>query len=73
MEEERETENQSLFFFFSLLQLHLQHMEVPGLGVRIGAAAEAYATTMATPDPSLICDYKAKNQTCILMDTISGS
>ena len=36
-------------FFFSFLQLHLRHVEVPGPGVR--AAAVAYATSMAILDP----------------------
>ena len=52
-----------------------------------GAAAEAYSTALATPDPSHICDLyhssqqhqilnllsKARDQTRILMKTMSGS
>ena len=42
----------SLSFF---LRLHLQHMEVPRLGIK-SAAAGAYATATAMPDLSRICD-----------------
>ena len=63
-----------LFFFFCLF------MEVPRLGVE--SELQSYATAIATPDPSLICDplhsswqqrilnplSRARNQTRILMD-----
>ena len=42
------------FFFF--LGLHLQHMEVPGLGVKLEPQLPAYTTAMAITDPSHICD-----------------
>ena len=35
---------------------HLQHMEVPRLGVESELALLAYATATAMPDPSHICD-----------------
>jgi len=37
------------FYFVFLLQLHLQQMEVPGLGVKL--ELQGYTPTMATPDP----------------------
>ena len=57
-------------------------MEVPGLGVKLELQLLAYTT--ATPDPSHICDLhyssqqlqilnplsEAKDQTCILMNTM---
>ena len=73
----------SLSFFF--LELHLQHMEIPRLGVKLGLQLPAYATTRAIPDPSHIWDLchslqqcqifnplsEARGWACILMDTSS--
>ena len=72
-----------LSFFFWFLELCLCPMEVSRLGGRIEAVAAVYTTAPATQDPSHICDLhhsslqrwilnplsKAKDQTCILMDT----
>ena len=44
----------SIFFFFFFLGLHLQHMEVPRLGVKLEPKVPVY--TIATRDPSHICD-----------------
>ena len=66
-------------FFF--LGPHMKHMEVPRLGVELGLLAYTIATAMQ--DPSHICNLrcslrqchilnplsKARDQTCILMDT----
>ena len=38
------------FFFFSLLGLHLWHMEDPRLGVELELQLPAYATATAMPD-----------------------
>ena len=43
-----------LFFFF--LRLHLRYMEVPRLEVEWELQLPAYATAIATQDPSLVCD-----------------
>ena len=43
-------------FCFSFLRPHLQHMEVPRLGVESEQQLLAYATVTATPDLSHICD-----------------
>ena len=70
-----------------ILGLHLWHMEVPRLGVELELQLLAYTTATAILDPSRICDIhqslrqcqifnspsEARDQTCILMDTISGS
>ena len=65
---------------------HLQHREVPRLGVKseLQLLAYATATTTATQDPSCICDFtavkqrqilnplrEARDQTHILLDTMS--
>ena len=73
-------------FFSSFLWLHPRHMEIPRLGNQIRAAV-SYATAIATPDPNytsdLHCSFQqhqilkplseARDQTHILMETISGS
>ena len=65
------------------LGLHLQHMEVSGLGVQSELQLPAYITATATPDPSCICDLhlsslhhqilnplsRTRDRTCILNDT----
>ena len=70
------------FFFLSFLGPHLQHMEVPRLGVQSELQLPAYATVTATQDLSRVCDLhhssqqhrvlnplsKARDPTRILMD-----
>ena len=43
-------------FFFSLLQPHLQHMEVPRLEAESELQLLAYTTATVKADPSCICD-----------------
>ena len=71
------------FLSFFFLGLHLQHEEVPRLGVELELQLPVCATAIATPAPSHICDpyhslwqcknlnplNKGRDQTCILMDT----
>ena len=71
-----------LIYLFCFLGPHQGHMEVPSLGVQL-EQLPAYATAMATQDPSCICDLhhssqqcriplplsKARDQTHILMNT----
>ena len=42
--------------FLLFLGLHLQHMEVPRLGVKLELQVLAYATAMAIWDLSCVCD-----------------
>ena len=58
------------FFPFFLLP-HLQHMEVPSLGVESEPRLPAYATATATPDPSLICDLRHSLQQCWILNPLS--
>ena len=67
--------------FLSFLALHMQHMDVPRLGVKSDLQLPAYATAMATQDLSRVCDLhhssqqgwilsllsEARDQTCNLM------
>ena len=43
------------FFFFCFLWSHLQHMEVPGVGVELELQLPDYITVIVTPDLSSIC------------------
>ena len=54
-----------LFFFLSFffLGLHLQHMEVPRLGVKLELQLPAYATAM--PDLSRVCDLHHRHGNAI--------
>ena len=73
-----------VFFVFSFfLWPHLQHIEVPGLGVEVELHLPAYTTAIVTRGPSHIFDLhhnsrqcqilnplsEARSQTCILMVT----
>ena len=67
------------FVLFCFLGLHLWHMEVPRLGVKLELQLPAYATATAMPDPRPVWDLQqhqilnplteARNRTWILMDT----
>ena len=46
----------SSFFFLVFLGPHPWHMEVPRLGVKSELQLVAYATAIAMPDPSHICN-----------------
>ena len=71
-------------FVFCFLGLHLWHMEVPRLAVKLELQLPAYTTATAMQDPTRICDLqysswqcrildplsKGKDQTCILMELV---
>ena len=75
--------NISSFFFPLFLRPHLQHMEIPRLGVELELQRPAYTTATVMPDMShvwhLNCNSRqhqilnlmseAKGQTCILINT----
>ena len=46
-------------------------MEVPRLGVKSKLQLPAYATAMATPDPSCICDPRHSLQQCQILNPLS--
>ena len=84
----REIKTKNLFFFFLLLlRQHQRLMEDPRLGVESELQMLVYTTARATPNPSHVCDLhhsswqhrtliplsEARDQTHILMDTMSGS
>ena len=62
------------FFFFCLfwgLVLHPWHMEVSRLGVKLELQLLAYATSMATPDWSCICELHGSFQHCRILNPLS--
>ena len=77
----------SYTFFFFFLRPYMRHTEVARLGSKSELQPRAYATAIATLDPSCIgnlcCNLqkcwilallsKARDWTCILMVTMSGS
>ena len=61
-----------LFFFsFFFLGLYTQHMEVPRLGVKSEPRLLAYATAMAIPDLSCICDLRCSLWQCWILNPLS--
>ena len=48
-------------FFFCFLGPHLLHTEVPRLGIESKLQLPAYATVIATQDPSRVCNLHHSN------------
>ena len=55
------------FFFFFILGPHMQHMEVPRLGVKSKLQLLAYTKAAATQDPSCICDLPHSSRQCQIL------
>ena len=58
----------SLFFF---LGPHLQHMEVPRLGVTLELQQLACATATGTPDPRHVCDLHRSSWQCRILNPLT--
>ena len=54
--------------FFVFLGPHPWYMEVPKLGVESELQLPAYATAIATPDPSRICDLCHSSRQCWILN-----
>ena len=61
----------SFFLFFIFLGLQLQHMEVPRLGVNLELQLLAYATAIATQDPSHVWDLHHSSGHCWILNPLS--
>ena len=59
------------FVLFFFKQLHLRHMEVPGLGVESELQLPAYTTATAMPDPSRICHLHHSSWECQIFKPLS--
>ena len=64
---------QNFFFFFVFLCSHLQHMEVPRLGVRSELQLPAYVTTIATCDLSCVATYTTAHLNSQILNLLSGA
>ena len=59
------------FFFLSFLGPHLQHMEIPRLGIEIELQLTAYATATAMPDLSLVCELHHSSRQHWILNPLS--
>ena len=60
-----------VFLFFCFLEPHLQHMEVPRLGVESELQLLACAIATAMPDLSHLCDLHHSSQQCQMLNPLS--
>ena len=56
------------YFIFCFLGLHLQHMEVPILGVKLELQLPTYTTATATWDLSHVCDLHHSSWQCWILN-----
>ena len=56
-------------YFLVVLELHLQHMEVPRLGVELELYLPAYVTAMQ--GLSCVCDLHHSSQQCQILNPLS--
>ena len=54
-----------------LLGLHLWHIEVPRLGVKLELQLPAYTTATAMPDPRHICELHCSLQQCQILNPLT--
>ena len=65
------------WFMFCILGPHLQHMEVPRLGVQsdlqllVYTTATATATATAPQDPSCVCDLHSSSRQCQIFNPLN--
>ena len=57
-------------FYFIFLRLHVQHMLVPGLGVKPELQLLASTTATVTQDQSPICDLHCSLRPCQILNTL---
>ena len=60
-----------IYLFICFLGLQVQHMEVPGLGVKLELQLPAYTTATATPDLSLVCDLHHSSGQFQILNSLS--
>ena len=59
------------FFFF--LRVHLQHMEIPRLGVKSELQLPAHTAAIGTWVPSLICNLPHSSRQCQMLNPLCGA
>ena len=58
-------------FFFVVLGLQPQRMEVPRVGIKLELQLLAYAKATKTPDLSRVCDLHHSSQQCQILNPLS--
>ena len=58
-------------FVFVFLGLHLWHMDIPWLGVRLELHLPAYTTTTPIPNLSWVCDLYHSSRQCQILNPLS--
>ena len=66
-----EFERPLFIIIISFLGLHVQHMKVPRLGVKLELYLQAYTTAAAMLDPSCVCDLHHVSQECQILKPLS--
>ena len=59
------------YLFFVFLGLHLKHMEVPRLGIKLELQPPAYTTATATQDLSQVCNLHHSSQQHWILNPLS--
>ena len=59
------------FFFFFILGLYPEHMEVSRPGVELELQLPTYTTATTTPDPSRVCNLHHSSQQCRILNPLS--
>ena len=57
-------------YLFIFSELHLQHLEVPRLGVEWELQLPGYTTATAMPDSSCICDLHHSSRQCRILNPL---
>ena len=57
-------------FFVCFLGLHLRHVQVPRLGVKLELQLLAYTTAKETQDPSLVYDLHYRSQQRLILNPL---
>ena len=58
-------------FIYLFSEPHLQHMEIPSLGVKLEQQMPAYTTATALPNLSLVCILHYSSQQCWILNSLS--
>ena len=57
--------------YFCFLEMHLHHMEVPRIGVKLEVQPPAYATATAMCNPGNICELHHSSWQCRILNLLS--
>ena len=69
----RRNQKNVVFLLFLVFFFHLQHTEVPRLGVKLELRLPAYTTATVKPYPSCIWDLYHSSWQCWMLNPLSGA